>query len=65
MLKARRTAEDATLKMERAYVDAESGKTICCWQASNRDNVVSLFHGAGVVFESIAPVTEIIEKDFA
>jgi len=49
--------------MERAYVDAESGKTICCWQAGSREQIVDLFKRAGVVFESIAAVTEVLETD--
>jgi hypothetical protein len=62
-MNARRTAEDQTLHMERAYVDAESGKTICCWQAGSREQIVDLFKRAGVVFESIAAVTEVLETD--
>ena len=62
-MNARRTADDQTLRMERAYVDAESGKTICCWQAAGREQIVDLFKRAGCVFEAISPVTEVLEND--
>ena len=65
MFKARRTVGDDSLKMDRAYVDKESGRTLCCWQANDRDSVVKLFKNAGVVFESIIQVDEALEKDFA
>ncbi len=50
--------------MERAYIDAESGKTICCWDAPNREEMVDLFKRAGVTFEAMAPVAEVLEMDF-
>ncbi len=63
VLKARRTAEDHSLKMDRAYVDAGSGKTVCCWEAVERKHLEELFNRAGVVFESMTPVTEVLEND--
>lgn len=63
VMNARRTAGDQALQMERAYVDSESGKTICCWDAPGRQPMVELFKRAGVVFETIAPVTEVLEMD--
>jgi hypothetical protein len=62
-MKARRTAEEQTLLMERAYVEAESGKTICCWEAVDRPSLEGLFARAGVHFESMSPVAEILEVD--
>ncbi len=49
--------------MNQAYVDLETGKVACCWDAANRQQVVDLFKRAGVVFESISLVREIVEKD--
>ena len=54
---------DEALKMNRAYVDTESGRVSCSWEADNRQQVVDLFKRAGVVFESIAQVKEMVEKD--
>jgi hypothetical protein len=51
------------MKMNQAYVDLETGKVACCWDAANRQQVVDLFKRAGVVFESISLVREIVEKD--
>ncbi len=62
-MNARRTAEDQSLHMERAYVDAESGKTICCWLAGNREQIVDLFKRAGVHYENVAGVIEVLAKD--
>jgi hypothetical protein len=63
VLKARRTAEAKDLKMQRAYVDKETGRVSCCWQAKNREQVADLFKRAKVVFESILAVEEMTEKD--
>jgi hypothetical protein len=63
VLHTRRTAEEHSLKMDRAYVDAGSGKTICCWEAGSLEQIRELFERAGVIMESIAPVTEVLETD--
>ncbi len=63
VLKARRTTGDEALKMEKAYMDKETGRVACCWSANNRDQVVALFKRAGVLFESIAMVEEVHEED--
>jgi len=55
---------DESLKMERAYVDKESGRVACCWSADNREQVVDLFKRAGVVVDSISQVDETAEADF-
>jgi hypothetical protein len=62
-VRTRRTAEEHTLKMDRAYVDAASGKTICCWEAGSLEQIRELFERAGVITESITPVTEVLEMD--
>lgn len=54
---------DEALKMNRAYVDTETGRVSCSWDADNRQQVVDLFKRAGVVFESISLVKEVMEKD--
>ncbi|MFH1862400.1 MAG: nickel-binding protein [bacterium] len=64
MFKARRTVGDEALKMDRAYLDAESGRVTCCWNAPDRQQVVDLFKRAGVVFETITQVEEISENAF-
>ena len=63
MLKARRTAEEHSLKMDRAYVDAQTGKTVCCWEAVDQPQLVLLFARAGVAYASMAVVTEVLETD--
>ncbi len=65
VLKTSRSAGDPTLKMERAYVDKQSGKVSCCWSADNGQKVEALFKQAGVPFESISEVEEAVEADFA
>lgn len=50
--------------MERAFVDTENGKTICCWEAGAKEQLENLFARAGVAYESIACVAEIAEVDF-
>lgn len=64
VLRARRTAEDPPAHMERAYVDAENGRTICCWEAGAKEQLEELFARAGVAYESISCVAEIVEVDF-
>jgi hypothetical protein len=64
VLRARRSAEEQLAHMERAYVDTESGRTICCWEAGAKEQLEKLFAAAGVAFESIACVAEIVEVDF-
>jgi hypothetical protein len=54
---------DEALQMNRAYVDTESGRVSCSWNADNRQQVVDLFKRAGVVFDSISQVKEVTEKD--
>ena len=65
VFKARRTAGDESLRMDRAYMDAETGKVICCWEADSRQQVADLFKRADVVFESITQVDEMLAKEFA
>jgi hypothetical protein len=63
VLHTRRTAEEHSLKMDRAYVDAATGKTVCCWEAGNLEQIQELFTRADVTYESISPVTEVLEVD--
>ena len=65
VLKTGRSVGDPTLKMERAYVDKESGRVSCCWSANDKQQVADLFGKAGVNFESITTVEEAMESDFA
>ncbi|MCX6641520.1 MAG: hypothetical protein NTW14_13730 [bacterium] len=51
--------------MERAYIDSETGRVICCWSAESRQQVVDLVKRAGVTFEAIVQVNEVLEKDFS
>ena len=64
VFEARRTAGDDSLKMDRAYVDNEGGKTICCWEGRDKESIVKLFKQADVVFESVSQVEEMLEADF-
>ncbi len=64
VLQARRTADDRILLMEKAYLDPGSGRTCCCWQADSREHLEALFRRAAVPFDSLAPVTEVLEADF-
>ncbi|RJP77920.1 MAG: hypothetical protein C4524_07380 [Candidatus Zixiibacteriota bacterium] len=63
VLHARRTADDQLMRMERAYFDAANGRTCCCWEAGSRERLEELFQRAEVHYESMTPVTEIIEAD--
>lgn len=63
VLNARRTAEEHSLKMDRAYVDAQTGKTVCCWEAVDQQCLEQLFNRAGITYESMTAVTEVLETD--
>jgi hypothetical protein len=64
VLKTSRSVGDPTLKMERAYVNKDTGRVACCWQADDRDQIANLFKQAGVAVESISMVDETVETDF-
>jgi hypothetical protein len=63
VLHTRRTAEEHSLKMDRAYVDTATGKTICCWEAADQKRLEELFREAGVIYEAMTVVTEVLETD--
>jgi hypothetical protein len=46
------------MKMERAYVNAEKGFAICCWEAPSQKELEAIFKKAGASFEKILPVEE-------
>lgn len=46
----------SNVKMDRAYIDPESGQAMCCWSAPDRANIEELFKKANVVPESIKEV---------
>lgn len=46
----------SNLKMDRAYIDENSGQAICCWDAPDRKSVEDLFAKAQVEPESIKEV---------
>ena len=62
-MKTHRTAGEKGLKMNQAYIDTETGRVSCCWDADSRQQIVALFKRAGVVFDSIAQVKEVVETD--
>ena len=44
--------------MNRAYVDANEGQAICCWDAPDKNSIEDLFSKVGVQTESIREVVE-------
>jgi hypothetical protein len=46
----------SNLKMDRAYIEKESGKAMCCWSAPDRATIEELFKKARVTTESITEV---------
>jgi hypothetical protein len=47
----------SNLKMDRAYIDEQEGKAICCWNAPDKASIESLFEKAQVKPESIKEVS--------
>jgi hypothetical protein len=46
----------SNVKMDRAYIDQESGQAMCCWSAPDRASIDALFKKANVTPESIKEV---------
>jgi hypothetical protein len=46
----------SNLKMDRAYIDKESGQAMCCWSAPDRTAIEELFKKAQVTPEMIKEV---------
>ena len=46
--------------MNRAYINAEKGQAICCWDAPDQKAIEELFAKAGVKTKSISEVVEYV-----
>ena len=46
--------------MNRAYINAERGQAICCWDAPDQKAIEGLFEKAGVKTKAISEVVEYI-----
>ena len=52
------------MTMDRAYMNRDMGRVICCWNANSADEIAGLFEKAGVAYDEIIEVQEVGAEAF-